>query len=70
MEDDQFVSKRKDTGLKILEAQKLVENFAHKIKLNLNVFFYTNMPKNTVIDQFKLLSLIKESTFSFVYQVR
>ena len=37
--------------------------------LKLNVFFFNEIEKNVIMDKYRITDILKESTFSFVYQV-
>lgn len=49
--------------------QKKVAKISDKLDLSLDVFFFSNVEKNLIKDKYKIETILKESTFSFVYQV-
>ena len=61
--------KRKKREENIEKLRKKVDKVSKKIALKLDVFFFNEVEKNVIRDRYRITDILKESTFSFVYQV-
>ena len=64
--DRRKMKKREDY---IQKLRKKVDKVSKQIVLKLDVFFFNEVEKNVIRDRYKITDILKESTFSFVYQV-